>query len=427
MNRMTAGYRALVLALGIALGLAVWAPRLSWSQDTPSPEAPGLSEAEIFSGGAFDQAVQQSKQEEQQARLEYLVGGVFLMSNQAATTAAFDGYSAAGAFAGKGFLKLTVPRYGGLYLGAVFDHTIYQGQGGLGSITAGELYSLDLSLSEFYLSFDLAKVIFLRVGTQLIAWGPSVIWTPVDFINLRRADSQASVDLRAGKPGLRVHLPLKNSNLFLFADFSQTIEAGVVNELLQSTNYGLRWDLTTLGFELGLTGYLGTGIQNRLGLDLSGRLLGTDVYGEGAVALPRGGEQAAYAVSAGLQRSFGELKDWSLQGEFFYNSAGESDESTYPALIAAGEFVPLYVGRMYAYAGLTKENLIGSVLDGTLSAFVNISDLSYSLSLKGSFDIPRLLPFSVSLGYTGGGAGKELTYFTGDKGLTASVEVRFEF
>jgi hypothetical protein len=413
-------------ALVLVVSLAPPAPAALWAQESPAPQVPGLSETDIFGGQAFDQAVAQSKQQEQTTKLEYLVGGVFLMDNQVGTTAAFDSYDASGSFSGKGFVKLSVPQYGSVYLGANFRHFIYQGQEGLSGPSAEALEDL-FELSEFYLSFDLDKMVFFRIGDQLIAWGPSVIWTPVDFINLEKADSQASVDLRVGKPGLRLHVPLKKSNVFLFTDFSGTVTGGTVNELLRHTNYGLRWDLTALGFEFGLTGYLGADIQNRLGFDLSGRLLGTDLYGEAALALPHGGDELACAFSTGLQRTFGDLKDWSLQGELFYNSAGEPDETAYPALVSTGKFVPFYVGRLYAYAGLTKQNLVGTVLDGTLSGFMNISDLSYSLSLKGSFDIPRVIPFSVSLGYTGGGAGKEFTYYTGDNGLSASVQVRFEF
>ena len=55
----------------------------------------------------------------------------------------------------------------------------------------------------------------------------------MDFVNLQRLDPLASVDLRVGKPGLRMHVPMKNSNLFLFADFSRTVDPDTleVNDL----------------------------------------------------------------------------------------------------------------------------------------------------------------------------------------------------
>ena len=403
------------LALALGFGLAAALP----AQQAPSAEVPGLSEEDIFGGEAFDQSVEQSRQEEKAAALEYLVGGVFLMNHAAASTAAFDSYTASGSFSGKSFVKLTVPGYGSVYLGGNFRHYLYQAQAGLAA-PADEAADDLLELAELYVSFDIAKKVFFRIGDQLIAWGPSIIWTPVDFINAQKADSRASVDLRVGKPGLRVHVPLRRSNLFLFADLSEVVSAGKMNDLAERTNFGLRWDLTALGAELGLTTYLGADIQNRLGLDLSSRLLGIDVYGEAAVAFAHGAEEASYGLSTGFQRVFGELKNWTLQGEFFYNSAGQEE-------ILSPDFTPFYVGKVYGYLGLTKQDLIGTVLDGTLSAFQNMTDGSFSLSLKGSFDLPKAVPFSVSLTYTGGEAGDEFTYFSGQNGLSASVQVRFEF
>jgi hypothetical protein len=429
----------------ISAALALWTIAIAGlrAQDTSGGAAadsgsPPLSEEDIFQSGAFDQAVEQSKQEEQQNKLEYLFGGFFLSENTLATTAAFDGYTSLGVFSGKAFVRVGVPSYGSLYLGYNFGHTLFQGEGGEVAypLPGEDLFEAAFTLSEFHVSFDLAKVLFVRIGNQLIAWGPSVIWTPVDFINRERLDPQAAVDLRVGKPGVRLHLPLKRSNLFLFTDFSETVvtnpsppPAYQVGDLFEKTNLGLRGDFTALGFEFGLSGYLGMDIRSRLGFDLSGRILATDVYGEFAFALPSSSDEFGFASAAGFQRTLGELKDWSLQGEFFYNSEGEGDSSAYatPTDFINGGYVPLYVGRMYAYAGIGKQNLIGTFLDGTLSGFMNISDLSYTVSLKGSFDIPKWIPFSLSLNYSGGGEGREFTVFSGDNAMSLTVRVSFEF
>jgi len=404
----------------------------------PGSGTPALSEEDIFQSGAFDQAVQQSKQEEQQNKLEYLFGGVFLFTSTMESTAAFEGYTAFGGFSGKAFVRISVPSYGSLYLGYNFDHSLFQGQAGsvAFSVPGEDLFANTFALSEFYLSFDLAKVLFIRIGNQLIAWGPSVIWTPVDFINRERLEPLAAFDLRVGKPGIRFHLPMKSSNLFLFTDFSDTVvetPSGsgnyAVQDLFQKTNFGLRGDFTALGFEFGLSGYLGADVQNRLGFDLSGRVLATDVYGEAALALPSSSDDFSYASALGFQRTLGELKKWNLQGEFFYNSAGEKDNSDYATSLdfTTGGYVPFYVGQMYAYAGISKQDLIGTFLDGTLSGFINISDLSYTVNLKGSFDLPKMIPFSLSLGYSGGGEGKEFTVFSGDNALSLTARVSFEY
>ena len=297
--------------------------------------AQDLAEEDIFSTEAFDQSVAASREQEQADKLEYLVGGTFLWSNTAVATQAFDGYTAAGAFAAKAFVRLSVPSYGSLYLGYNLRHTLYQGDGGTldSTLPGADLFQNTYDLSEFYLSFDLGKRVFFRVGNQLLAWGPAFVWTPVDFVNLQRLDPLASVDLRVGKPGLRLHVPMRQSNLFLFADFSRSVDLDEPDvDDLARTALAARWDLTALGFELGLSGYFGRDLPASFGLDLSGRLLGFDAYGEAALNVDFPAEAVDWAASVGLQRSFGELKDWSIQAEAFYQSAGQADEGAYGAL-----------------------------------------------------------------------------------------------
>jgi hypothetical protein len=406
--------RALLAAAVLLLASAA-APLEAQQEQQPS-------EADIFNAQTFDQSVAESRQQEQANRLEYLVGGVFLLDSSILTAERFDGYTAAGAFSSKAFVRLTVPSYGALYLGYILRHTLYQGDGGVldtGSSPAmgADLFENTFELSEFYLSFDLSKKVFFRVGNQLLAWGPAFIWTPVDFVNLQRLDPLASVDLRVGKPGLRVHVPMKNSNLFLFADFSRTVDTDPLaldTTDLARTALAARWDLTALGFEFGLSGYFGRDLPGHFGLDFSGRLLGFDVYGEAALTANFPSETQDYAVSAGLQRSFGDLKEWSVQAEAYYQSAGQPS-------------TPFYEGQWYAFAALTKQKLLADFLDVTLSGFLNASDLSYLLRLAAAFDPAGVIPFTFTVGYAGGGAGKEFTAYSGGNAFSASLQVRFEF
>jgi hypothetical protein len=231
-----------------------------------------------------------------------------------------------------------------------------------------------------------------------------------------------------GKPGLRIHVPMKASNLFLFADFSRTVDPETLEvfDLAKTTALAARWDLTAVGFEFGLSGYYGWDLPASFGLDLSGHLLGVDVYGEAALHADFPAETVDYAASVGLQRSFGELKDWGFQTEAFYQSAGQRDESAYGAL-PPEEFTPLYLGRWYAYAALAKENLFADFLDATLSGIVNFSDSSYTVRLALNFDPVAFLPFSFTLSWLGGGAGKEFTWYSGGDALSASLAVSFEF
>ncbi|WP_455381062.1 hypothetical protein [Salinispira pacifica] len=415
------------------------------AQSSPADSGQVPSESDIFNTGTFDQTVQKSTEQEKKDSLSYLVGGTFLFDSSVTTPTDFGGYTSTGLFAGKLFGKVTVPRYGQLYLSYNLAHTLFAGSGGAlsgatgtggsaagytgtgPSTASGDLYSVYYSLSEFFFDFDIAKTLFVRVGNQLLAWGPSNVWTPVDFVNLERSSSLQSIDVRAGKPGVKFFLPFSSADITLFADLANTLNAGAPTDLAKTTNLALRGAAALGGFEFGLSSYLGQSIQNRYGFDFSGRALTVNLYGELAAAFAYGGYDFEYSYSLGFSRAFGELKHWTLQGEFFYNSAGTGDTGSYPAMVAAGTFSPLYVGQVYGYAALSKDQFLADFLKVTLSGLLDASDMSFQSKLRSDFTIPGFVPFSATLGFNGGGAGRALTYFSGNNALTLDLQVLVQF
>ena len=378
------------------------------------------SAQDVFDASTFDQTVQQSTQAEQKAKLETQFGGNLLYDTAGTTTADFAGYGVDGSFSGKAFVKVSVPSYGALYLAYNFYKNLYQGAAGnVPGVPFRnlDLYSVGADLAEFYASLDILRVVFFRIGNQLLAWGPSVIWTPVDFVNLQRVNPLSPLDLRVGKPGIRMTVPLGISNIFFFADMSGTVASGVVNDPVQTTNLAARWDLTIGGFELGLTGYAGNSIQDRAGLDFSGRVFGFDVYGEFAAGLPSGSYSATWSSSLGFQKTLGELSYWNVAGELFVNGSASSDTSAYP----------FYVGKYYAFASLTRTHLFMDGLSSTLAGFMDMSDTSFLARLSTTADVPGLAPFTFNLSWAGGGDRKAFTWFTGNNSLTAEIQVRVEF
>jgi hypothetical protein len=389
---------------------------------------PAVTGEDPFDAEAFDSGVQTAVGSEDTAKVEVLAGGSFVPALSAFATEGFRGYSASGSLSGKLFAKVTVPRYGSLYASTAVSGQFLQGKGGNATTpVAKDLFVPSLALSELHYSFDIAKILFIRFGNQLISWGPSRVWTPVDFINLQKADSFQSLDLRIGKPGLRLHLPLKNSNLFGFADFSGGVQSGIVRDLAVSTNFALRYDRTFAGFEAGLSAFGGSGVQARAGLDFSGRILGSTVYGEASIFPAYGSYGFVWNAALGMDRTLGEARKLTLSGEFFYRSDGEVDGSNYAALIAAGKFSPSYVGKFNAFAGLTAEDLFSPDLSTSVSVIANLSDLSASARLTETFDIQNWPRFSLILGWTGGGAGKAYTIFSGNNALSFTAQSRIDF
>lgn len=426
-------------ALALAATTMFFTPLRAYAQQPGSDDLSAF-EADLFSSESAI-ALEASPDA---VRTEYLVGGTVVANAGASFTSALDELAALSTVSGKLFAKVSVPDYGALYIAYNARHSLFQSYSGSGTApAASNPYVPTYNLAELHYSFDLAKVLFVRLGNQLIAWGPSRIWSPVDFINLEKADAFASLDARVGKPGLRLHLPLPRANAFMFADFGNLIsESGTSStgwtsgDPVETINLGGRFDFTSGPFEFGVTGYGGKNTQLRFGTDASGRLLGTTVYGE--FALKPGYDDYAYSAQAslGFSRSLGELKLWTLSGEGFYNSAGQ-DLGGYSvtdlvlavnsASLASDATRALYQGEFYAYAALSAAELFSPSLSTSFSGIVNLSDGSYRLTLSESFSFPRAVPFTLSVTYAGGGADKEFTRYAGDQALSVQLSTRVEF
>ncbi|MBL8968061.1 MAG: hypothetical protein JNG85_13735, partial [Spirochaetaceae bacterium] len=279
-----------------------------------------------FDTGAFQESVSQSLAPGGAASASYLAGGSLLLRSGATLPAGLDGYAGGAGLSGRLFAKANLPDVGAFFVSYNASLSFLSALAGSGDArlapTAG-LDEPDLALAELHWSFDLGKRLFVRLGKQLISWGPSRVWTPVDFVNRERGSSLQALDLRAGKPGLRLHAPLGKANAFLFADFSRTVEGGIARDPLEAVALAARLDATLGDFELGLTGWTGAPVQDRLGFDFSGRLFGSSLYGEMAWAPALDQDESSLLGSLGFSRNLGELKRLTLSGEFFYNSAGD--------------------------------------------------------------------------------------------------------
>ncbi len=426
MKRTTISLIATLAAVAFLLA----GPVFSGRGQVAAQESGGADAAayDPFDISAFDSGVGEATAPENAQRVEFLFGGSFLPSASASATSGFKGYAASSSISGKLFGKVSLENYGSLYISYSLSQQFLQSAGGDAPVLPGKsLSSPTFTLSELYYSFDLGKVLFARLGNQLIAWGPSKIWSAVDFINLEKADAFQGLDLRVGKPGLRVHLPMESSNLFAFADFSGTVKSGVVQDIVDSVNMGFRYDVSLAGFELGLTTYLGAGLQGRGGFDFSGRALGSTIYGEVAVLPAYDAYDFSWSASAGVERKLGDLKKVTASAEFFYNSLGADDESGYPALVIAKTFSPTYVGKYYGYFGLSWDDLFSPDLSTSLSLLANLSDGSVQARLSESVALRGLPPFSVIVGWTGGGEKKAFTYYSGNGSLSLTLQSRFEF
>jgi hypothetical protein len=178
------------------------------------------------------------------------------------------------------------------------------------------------------------------------------------------------------------------------------------------------------GFELGLSGYGGASTQARLGLDFSGNLLGWTTYGDLALAPAYGSYDQGLKAGLGLSRALGDLRRLTLSAEGYWQSSGADLTGDLAALAAAPS---LYMGAYYAYLGLEAKELLSPYLTTKITALANLSDFSWRLTLSESLALPRSVPVTLSLSYSGGGADKEFTWLAGDGSLTLGLRTLISF
>lgn len=408
----------------LAAGLVLFGHGARAQDDATFP-----SDEDIFASGAFDQAVSEGKTASDSAALSWLGGVTLVAGNQTTVFQDTGNYLDMASLTGKAFLKATAPDVSSLFVSYSFSHTLLQATNdkGLQSALAAsqpDLYSPDFTLSELHLSFDVNKVVFVRVGNQLLSWSSSFFWSPADFVNERQADSQASVDTRAGKSGVRLHVPLRDANLFFFTDFSRTIDAeGIPQDISKKAGYAFRADATFAGFNTGVLGAAGPGEPTRLGLSTSGTLFGLDVWGEAGAVIPLYDYEYSLAASAGGEKAFGESDEWNVRGEFFYNGAGEGDTVLTPYTV----FVPYKLGVYYGYLSGTRAKLFGGDSSLSLTGIMNFSDLSWTASAMYGLNMPKLIPVNFTLRYSGGRNDREFTVKSGGPAWTFDVKSVVQF
>jgi hypothetical protein len=389
-------------------------------------------ESDIFAEGAFDSAVAKGQTADNANKLVWL-GGVSLASTTTLVVPqSWDSYGSQSQLAGRGFLKATNPSVGSLFLSYNANHGLWASTNN-SSIAGGYAQEkIDpagprYTLGELHLSFDFGKLVFVRLGNQLIDWGASAVWSPADFINRKSADPNTALDARSGKPGVRVHVPWSGGNFFLFADVSRSLNPnGTARDLVETGALAGKVDATVGGWNLGLVGNFGKSSDPQLGLTASGALFGVDLWGEAGAVLPVADHTFGGSLSAGGEKSFGDDSEWTIRAEGFFNPRGHDDTALVGPVLASG-FTPFYWGKFYLYTEAIRNKLIGSAVTGSLSGTSNLSDRSFSATASLRTAFPGTVPFSVYTQYNGGDANREFTLATGGAAWTWGLRSVLEF
>lgn len=369
---------------------------------------------------AFDQSMTKSAAAEKVNQLMYLPALLFVHETSGYLADA-GGYGSDSRFYGKISLKASRADIGALFIGYNYSYFLFAATDNTNleqyyRFLKPDPLGVTTALSELHLSFDVHKRVFIRLGSQLMSWGASYFWSPEDFINTQRAQALvlSPVDARRGKPGVRVHIPVKSANIFLFTDFSGVTTNKSAHGFAETVAQAVRVDGTVNGVNLGIVGYVSKNRPVQLGCDATGNVFATDVYGELACGFTDGAKPTpTAALSAGASHLFGQERNWTGRVEGYYNDTGFTD--TKMSRLLPGSFTPFYSGRYYAYGEIAGTALLGGTTAVALFGFINIADGSFSPTLQSTFDLPGVIPFTVFTRYYGGPLDREFTALFGGR------------
>jgi hypothetical protein len=288
-----------------------------------------------------------------------------------------------------------------------------------------------VSLDQAWLKFDLGHVVFATIGKQHVKWGASRFWNPTDFLHVQRRDPLLPYDLRLGATMAKFEVPWESrkANLYAVALFDNPQAASTLGQMGGAFRVEKVWGDLEMGIDMVARG----GKRPVYGADLSTGLGPFDVYAEGALlteapspgyqvntALTPGADLSGFVsevprtghfaqVSTGATYTFGwrDNRLATVGLEYFYNQAGYSDATIYPALIFFGQYQPFYTGRHYAALYATAEGPDAEKRTNfTFSTLANVSDRSLISRLDFTWRVLTYLTFetygSVHYGTQGG-------------------------
>jgi hypothetical protein len=264
-----------------------------------------------------------------------------------------------------------------------------------------------LILKEFFLDANVNRMVYFRVGKQVLQWGTAYFWNPSDLINVQKKDFNNLSFFREGGYGLKTHIPFGTVlNLYNYLD---------LNNVSRIENVAAASKIEALigGTELSLSIWAKKDFHPVYALDFTSRVFGIDIRGEASLAdwdshlkvktetITVGPltvtnivtspvtNQWTPKISLGFTKSFDflEVSDRiSVTGEFFYNGAGYSenifanDTIRNALLIGAASYSPNYNSQFYAAIFTSIVKFFSPDLTFNFNAIGNLNDYSFTLA-----------------------------------------------
>ncbi|MBL8994039.1 MAG: hypothetical protein JNM63_11910 [Spirochaetia bacterium] len=298
---------------------------------------------------------------------------------------------------------------------------------------------------EFFADLNIARIVYLRLGKQNLAWGRGYFWTPTDLINIQKVDFVNRDISREGTYGLRLHIPYKTYfNFYGFANAGSTLD-------FNKYSLALKTEFLIGPVEFALSGLFRPNRRSVFGADFSFGIAGWNFYGEGLLAQDGQTDKLrtnsvtniiVYAVpesyretnaflraNIGVSKSFDQDR-FTFGVEGFYNGEGYDnnplgDPTLKPAFSLGLGYKPLEFGKWYAAAYISRSELfaktttigvstVWNILDGSLLVSPSITVVPFDY-FTASFRLPMYF----------GPENREFTFQ--DRQLNAQLELSYRF
>lgn len=248
----------------------------------------------------------------------------------------------------------------------LFGKVRIDGSGRTGDLTR---FQGKAKLTELFGDFHYDDRVFFRIGKQTIHWGVGYFFSPADVINIGRIDPQDPEADREGPVALRVNVPVRSDNYYMYA-VADEVDDGLRVAIAPKAE----WVLGRT--EYGLGGYYRADRVPRLMATVSSSIgSSTAVFGEGVVnfgsdrrfvvedaSAPFGVRADSKQGQLVLQGTVGLRRTWSdRDGRFHVTVAAQylfdGDSYRRGEWRRLAETYPLGIGALLSAGELTEDDL----------------------------------------------------------------------
>jgi hypothetical protein len=309
---------------------------------------------------------------------------------------------------------------------------------------------------EFFIDANYNRVVYVRVGKQVLQWGRCFLWNPTDFVNVEKKTFFQRMGHREGAYGVKMHIPYKT--LFNFYSFIDLNEVNYADEVAVSAKAEALVGRTEMAVSV-----RGKRDQEPIfGFDISTQLFEVQISGEAALRNGRDmttlhltrtdtsitdmGDNWIPRASVNLMKFFplnGVADRVMVSTEFYYNHAGYDPNIFSGGMIDYQKIIstllrkdntletvlylyePNSYSKYYAMFSTSISRFILNDMTFTCSAVGNLSQRCAMLSSGVSYQ--SLHNFILSANVNGFVGKKNTEYTFSDQGLSLQLRMGLVF